>query len=269
MKLLILLALPLAAAVHGQALRIATWNIHHGTHLDTLLAEMSRRPADLFLLQEVDRNTTRAGNRDIARQLGDRLHMQSCFAVEFEELSQEHGEGAFTGQATLSRLPILHTRILRFKRQSGFWQPRAWIPSSIPLMQRRRGARVALVTELEFAGHPLIVYNAHLESRSAGFIQDKQLDEILADSRHYPASAAIVIAGDLNTKYLPHIFLHKLEAAGFHSVLGERIERTHRIAFALDWIFVKGSLRIVDGAVIRDLKGSDHYPIYATLQHGQ
>jgi endonuclease/exonuclease/phosphatase family metal-dependent hydrolase len=253
------------AAHHLPRLRLMTWNIHHGAKLDEIAAAMRTYAADLCLLQEVDSNTSRAGNTDVTAELTRRLAMSGVFAIEFEELSQEQGKPAYTGQATLSRLPFLQSRILRFERQSGFWKPRAWIPSSVPLLQRRRGGRLALVSELDWGGRKLVVYNAHLESRSAGFIQEKQLDEILADASRYPEGTVILLGGDLNTKYLPSIFLHKLEAAGFHSAMGEHIERTHRIMMALDWIFAKGPVRIADGAIEHAAQGSDHYPLCAIL----
>jgi endonuclease/exonuclease/phosphatase family metal-dependent hydrolase len=252
-----------------------TWNIDHGADLDKIAVEMVRNPADLCLLQEVDLHTRRAGERDVAAELANRLRLNGTYAIEFEELSQEKGRPAYIGQATLTRLPfatdrsgtpaITTTRVLRFERQSGFWRPRVWIPSSVPFLQRRVGDRIALVTELELAGKTLVVYNAHLESRSAGAIQNRQLEEILQDSKRYPPATSIIIGGDLNTKYFPSTFLHKLEAAGFRSALGERIERTHTIMMALDWLFVKGSVRLIDGAVRRDIKGSDHFPVYATV----
>ncbi len=248
-----------------KSVRVVTWNIERGTELDKILAGMTAHPAELLLLQEVDWNASRSGERDIAEELARRLGLNGAYAIEFEELSQEHGQPAYIGQATLTRLPVINSRVLRFERQSGFWKPRSWIPSSVPLMQRRRGNRIALITELMLGGRLLVVYNAHLESRSAGPIQEHQLDEMLSDSERYPPQTAILLGGDLNTKYLPSIFLHKLEAAGFHSALGERIERTHRIAMSLDWLFAKGSVGIADGEVRRDVKGSDHYPVYATL----
>ncbi len=258
-----------------RSIRVMTWNIDHGAHLDRIAAEMARNPADICLLQEVDLHTRRGGERDVAAELAQRLRLNGVFGIEFEELGQEDGRPAYIGQATLTRLPftgqppvmstVANARVLRFEHQSGFWKPRAWIPSSAPLLQRRVGNRIALVTELQFAGKMLVVYNAHLESRSAGAIQDRQLEEILRDSQRYPASTSIIIGGDLNTKYFPSIFLHKLEAAGFRSALGEHIERTHTIVMALDWIFVKGPLRVTGGAVRRDIKGSDHYPVYATV----
>jgi endonuclease/exonuclease/phosphatase family metal-dependent hydrolase len=248
-----------------QSIRVASWNIDHGSNLDPICSALKNNPADLYLFQEVDQNALRSGQKDVAAELGKRLGMHVAYAVEFEELSQERGSKAFIGQATVTRLPILRSRVLHFQKQSNFWKPHAWLPSSLPLMQRRIGERVALVTELEFAGRPLVVYNAHLESRSTGPIQTAQLDEMLADLKRYPAGTAVILGGDLNTKYFPSIYLHKLEHLGFHSATGERIERTHTIAMALDWLFARGPIKLDNGAVRRDIKGSDHYPVYARL----
>jgi len=247
-----------------QSVRVATWNIERGTQIATIGSELANNPADLLLLQEVDWNATRSGGVDVAKVLSDRLRLNLSYAIEFEELSQESEGKAFIGQATLTRLPILGSRVLRFRKQSGFWKPRGWIPSSIPLLQRRLGSRIALVTELQFAGRRLVVYNVHLESRSMGPLQAEQLDELLADLKKYPPETPAILGGDLNTKYFPSMFLHKLERAGFRSATGEQIERTHVIAMALDWIFVRNA-RIEQGKVRHDLAGSDHFPIYAEL----
>ena len=250
-----------------KSIRVVSWNIERGEQWPVVASELEQDPADLCLLQEVDWNTNRAGKLDIASEVAKRLHLNMSYAIEFEELSQEHGEPAFIGQATLTRLPSKNSRVLRFRNQSGFWKPHSWIPSSLPLMQRRLGSRVALITELELAGRLLVVYNVHLESRSMGRIQTEQLDEILSDLKRYPPRTAVILGGDLNTKYFPSIFLHKLEREGFRSVTGQRIERTHTIAMALDWIFARGPFQIEEGRVRRDFKGSDHYPIYAELAY--
>ena len=256
-----------AAPLHTPSLRVISWNIDRGSHFDQIANEITDHPADLCLLQEVDWGTARVDYVDVGAELARRLHLNLAYGIEFEELSQEHGGlAAYTGQATLTRLPIHRSRILRFESQSTFWKPRSWIPSSIPLMQRRTGSRVALVTDLEFAGQALVVYNTHLESRSYGRIQMDQLEEILADFKsHYPPDTPAMIGGDLNTKYFPAIFLHKLEREGFRSATGKRIERSHTIAMALDWIFLRGPIQWESGAVRRDWKGSDHYPVCAEL----
>lgn len=249
-----------------RSLRVISWNIDRGSHLGRIADEIASQPADLFLLQEVDWGTSRVDKVDVGAELARRLHFNLAYGIEFEELSQERGSPAYIGQATLTRLPIHRSRILRFQSQSGFWKPRSWIPSSLPLMQRRTGGRVALVTELEFAGRLLVVYNTHLESRSYGRIQMNQLEEMLADLKsHYSPDTPAMIGGDLNTKYFPSIFLHKMEREGFYSATGQQIERSTPIAMALDWIFVRGPLQWENGAVRRDWRGSDHYPVCAEL----
>jgi endonuclease/exonuclease/phosphatase family metal-dependent hydrolase len=246
------------------SMRIVTWNIDHGSRLDTVAQELEKDPAALYLFQEVDWNAERSGQKDVAAELAKRLHLNFAYGIEFEELSQERGHPAYIGQATLTRLPMRRARVLRFKKQSTFWRPHAWLPSSLPLMQRRLGSRIALVTDLEFAGHLLVVYNPHLESRSAGPIQMAQLDEMLADLAQYPTGTPAIIGGDLNTKYFPSIYLHKLERLGFKSATGERIQRTHAIMMSLDWVFARGVTPSA-GAVRQDFKGSDHYPVYAEI----
>lgn len=256
------------APTHDQrgTLRVVSWNIDRGQKLARIASELAANPADLIVLQEVDWNAARSARTDVAAELAQRLGCNGVYGIEFEELGQEDASGrAFIGQATLSCLPLQSARVLRFKTQSDFWRPRAWLPSGLPLMQRRNGSRIALVAEYRFAGQLLVVYNVHLESRSAGFIQMAQIDEIVRDSARYPARSALMIIGDFNTKYLPSLFLHRLERSGFRSVLGNRIERTHTIAMTLDWIFFKGPLRAVAGRVRRDLQGSDHYALYADL----
>jgi endonuclease/exonuclease/phosphatase family metal-dependent hydrolase len=255
-------------------IKIVNWNIDHGDRLAAIEAELRRNGPDLCLLQEVDWNAARSGFKDVGFELAAQLNLNGAYGIEFEELSQEKqdqekdgkGPAAYIGQATLTRLPLGQVRVLRFERQSGFWRPRTWLPSSLPLMQRRLGSRIALVTELRFAGQLLLVYNLHLESRSMGSIQAGQLDEILADLDRYPAGTSTVIAGDINSKYFPSAFLRRMEKAGFRSALGERIERTHKIAMALDWIFARGPLVLEKGTVDRGAQGSDHYPVMARLK---
>ncbi len=248
----------------NREITVVTWNLDRGTELEKELSGLKQHPADLVLLQEVDWNTVRSGQKEETAELAKALHENAEYAIEFEELGQEKGGPAYIGQATLTALPISKSRILRFQHQSGFWKPRSWIPN-LPFMQRRQGNRIVLVTELVYRGKPLVVYNAHLESRSYGRIQIEQLDEILLDmGRHYSKDTAVIIAGDLNTKYFPSVYLRKMQREGFQSAMGNRTPITHDIPTSLDWIFARG-VSIGHGTVRRDLKGSDHYAVYAVI----
>ncbi|HVT95788.1 MAG TPA: endonuclease/exonuclease/phosphatase family protein [Bryobacteraceae bacterium] len=249
----------------GRELRILDWNIDRGFRYAEILNGIRRLAPDVCLLQEVDLHAARSGGRDVAADLARDLQMNYVFAPEFRELGQgREGSAAYHGQAILSRLPILNARILRFTRQSGFWKARRYVPNW-SLLQRREGGRMALVAELDSGPGRLVVYDVHLESRSLGRIQYRQLIETVEDSRRYGADAGIVLAGDLNTKYYPSLFARVMDRAGFVNCLGG-VARTHVFAGALDWIFVRGPVTAEEGRVFRDVHGSDHFPLLARIR---
>jgi endonuclease/exonuclease/phosphatase family metal-dependent hydrolase len=249
----------------NDSIRVVSWNIDRGYQFDKVSAMLRTTDPGLCLLQEVDEDDRRTGDRDIAAELAKRLGYNYAFGAEFEELSQGvGGKPAYHGQATLSRWPIEKARVLRFARQSGWWKPHSIIPNTA-FFQRRLGGRIALVTEIALGGTKIVVYNLHLESRSGGAIQSAQLEEVLTDLAHYPSGTAAVIGGDFNSKYHPFGLLHSLEAKGFHSVLGERVERTHVIAGYLDWIFYRGPWGVEEGKVVRGTHASDHDALLADL----
>ncbi len=212
-----------------QHLNVVDWNIDRGTQLDRIAAAMEAQQPGLMILQEVDLNARRSNRVDVAHELAKRLSLNYVFAPEFQELGQGSSDDpAYHGQAILTSLPVRSTRILRFQNQSGFWKPHRYVPSW-GLFQRRLGGRLALIAELEFNGRPLVVYNLHLESRRAGRIKLAQLDEVLADARRYPENSAIVIAGDLNTKYRHSMrdIVQELTQSGYENAFGYRQQRTH------------------------------------------
>ena len=226
---------------------------------------LERERPDLCLLQEVDLFDRRSGNRNVAGALAQRLKLNYTAAASFQELSQSSdGDASYQGEAILTRLPVASVRVIRFHEQSGFWRPRWFIPN-IPPMQRRLGGRIALVAELRSTRGVIVVYNAHLESRSLGRIQVAQLQEILDDARRYPASTPLILAGDFNTKYNAKFVLAMLQNAGFRSAFGDRPVRTHRIAGKLDWLLVRGPARIENPVAGKDAQGSDHFPISARV----
>jgi endonuclease/exonuclease/phosphatase family metal-dependent hydrolase len=242
--------------------KLLNWNIDRGQHLEGILAVIRETKPDLCIFQEVDLGARRTEGKDIAQELAKTTGMNYAFAVEFEELSQATTEGpAYHGQATLTTMPIRSSRILRFAHQSGFWKPHTLLSSKLPLLQRREGGRLALVTELDNGGKPLVVYNLHLESRGSEHGRLLQLDEVLADAQRYPADTAVIIAGDLNTKVRTSPVIPRLREAGYRSAFGDRKVRTHIIIGDLDWIFARGPIQFQDPEVYPKAHASDHFPI--------
>ncbi len=222
---------------------------------------------DLCIFQEVDLGARRSGGIDVARKLAETFQMNYVFAPEFEELSQGTPENpAYHGQALLTKLPIRSSRMLRFTHQSGFWKPRHLLNSSLPLWQRREGGRIALITELDNGGKPLVVYDLHLESRGNDQLRLAQLEEVLADAQRYPPETSVIIAGDLNTKPPRSALVPRLRQAGYRNAFGDRHVRTHLIIGALDFVFVRGPIELGEANVVRGVDGSDHFPITVAVR---
>jgi endonuclease/exonuclease/phosphatase family metal-dependent hydrolase len=249
-----------ATGFHARA-AVLNWNIDRGKHLNEIKAQIQQLKPDLCIFQEVDLGARRTHGEDVAKELAEAFGMNYVFAPEFQELGQGTAEDpAYHGQALLTTLAVRSSRMIRFEHQSGFWKPRRLLISSVPLLQRREGGRVALVAELDNGGKPLVVYNLHLESKGTGQLRLEQLEEVLADAQRYPAQTPIIIAGDFNSFTFHSSLIPRLRQAGFRSVLGDQRVRTHVIAGALDWIFVKGSIESEHGQVLH-VPGSDHFPI--------
>lgn len=240
---------------------VLNWNIDRGKNLADIKEQIRQRKPDLCIFQEVDLGARRTHDEDIAKELAQAFHMNYVFAPEFQELGQGTAEDpAYHGQALLTTLPVRAPRMIRFQHQSGFWKPRPLLISSVPLFQRREGGRVALVAELDNGGKPLVVYDLHLESKGTEQLRLEQLNEVIADAERYPPDTPVIVAGDLNTFVLHSRLIPRLQQAGFRSVLGDKRIRTHAIAFALDWVFLRGSIESENGQVLR-VPGSDHFPI--------
>jgi len=254
-------ATPLARAT------IFDWNIDRGKDLDDIEGQMRKLNPDLCIFQEVDLDARRSGGIDVAKRLAEKFRMNYVFAPEFEELSQGTPERpAYHGQALLTKLPIRSSRMLRFANQSGFWKPRRLLNSSKPLWQRREGGRIALITELDNGGKPLVIYNLHLESRGNDHLRLLQLEEVLDDAKRYPPETSVIIAGDLNTKTAHSALIPRMREAGYRSAFGDRRVRTHILIGALDWVFVRGPIEFQHEDVLRGVDGSDHFPVMVDVK---
>jgi len=254
-------ASPLARAT------ILDWNIDRGKEVDDIEGQMRQFYPDLCIFQEVDLDARRSGGIDVAKKLAEAFRMNYVFAPEFEELSQGTPEmPAYHGQALLTKLPIRSSRMLRFANQSGFWKPRRLLNPSMPLWQRREGGRIALITELDNGGKPLVIYNLHLESRGNDHLRLLQLEEVLDDAKRYPPETSVIIAGDLNTKTAHSALIPRMREAGYRSAFGDRRVRTHILIGDLDWVFVRGPIEFQHEDVLRGVDGSDHFPVVVDVK---
>ena len=254
------------------AVRIVSWNINRGQLLKEVIEFLAGTGADLVLLQEADLCARRTHYRNVAREIAKALEMNYVFGYEFEELTQgQNGTPAYHGQATLSRLPLSHSRILRFHRQSSFWHPRWFIPRATPF-QRRLGGRMALISCIDLPEQKLIVYNVHLESRGSDGLRRSQLAEVLDDVSQHASDVQFVVAGDFNADLRREPANPAIGKTGFCSPFAcvSSFLTTAPSRFsgsrAIDWILTKGPLIASEPKLHESIRASDHYPLSLTLR---
>ncbi len=251
--------------------RVVNWNIERGLKLAGILDFLKKCKADLIFLQEVDLNAKRTHHLDIAREIAQSLQMNFVFGKEFEELTQGSRKSpAYQGQATLSPWPIKNAHLIRFQRQTTFWQPHWYLPDIEPF-QERLGGRIALVADVEVSGQTLTTYNLHLESKESDALRASQLSEVLVESASRSSDRAALIAGDLNLNAAEGEAAAALVRGGFRDAIGLPGVRTRpaRGIFdqgrSIDWIFLAGGVKSRDGQVHSDVRASDHYPVSFVL----
>lgn len=251
--------------------RVVDWNIERGTRLESILEFLRKYKADLIFLQEVDLNARRTRRLDVAREIARSLQLNFVFGKEFEELTQgSKGSPAYQGQATLSPWPIKNARLIRFRKQTTFWEPHWYLPRIEPF-QERLGGRIALAADVEIPGQTLATYNLHLESKESDALRVSQLGEVLADAFACKRDWLTLIAGDLNLNASEGEAGAALKRAGFRDAVGLPSVRTRPArglldpGRSIDWIFLAGELKSGEGQVHSDVRASDHFPVSMVL----
>ena len=253
------------------ALRVVRWNIARGSKLDAIIEFLASADADLIFLQEADRDAQRTNYRNIAKEIAQKLRAHYVFGCEFEELAQgSRASPAYHGQATLSRWPLSNSSILTFHKQSNFWRPRWFIPPLGPL-QRRRGGRMALFSNVHILGRSVATYNLHCESRGSDNLRYSQLQEFLQDANRYSAEIPALAAGDFNFDLSQGQAAAALRNMGFVNPFATlrqptTISRSHSVRNrVIDWILLRGPLLGTNPQVHSSVDGSDHYPLSLTV----
>jgi endonuclease/exonuclease/phosphatase family metal-dependent hydrolase len=250
-----------------RSLRIVDWNINRGLELQGIIDFLASTNADILILQEADLNARRTHRLNVAQEIARKLEMDYVFGCEFQELVQgSKSSPAYNGQATLSKWPISKSRLIRFSRQSNFWQPHWFLPRTEPF-QERLGGRIALVTEINVAGSKLVTYNLHLESRGSDELRLSQIKEVLSDVAWQDSQCPTLIAGDFNLDASKDAAARAFLTAGFQNAIAAPrtpttpSRRLFEPGRQIDWAFIRGPIKAGSGQVHNRVKASDHYPI--------
>jgi endonuclease/exonuclease/phosphatase family metal-dependent hydrolase len=219
---------------------------------------------DILALQEADKETVRAGNVHVAKELARKLQM--CFVhaalniprgkeqkpnrwyLDFEEhiATTDNGD---TGLAVLSRFPIVDATRVELPWSDCEWRP-----------------RLALETTFSVGRNTLRVYNAHIDPHANTDDQLEQHRKIIELAEK--AAGPTVLLGDFNTLTSESRLRMRglLETHGFTTPFpnGLATWRAGLIRLQPDWIFVR-DVKVARCGVTRGLSVSDHWPVWAEI----
>lgn len=229
----------------SQALRVVTYNIHHGADyqdtpsLDSITAVLADLDADIIALQEVDMNLPRSGRQKQAAELARRLNMGYVFGA-----AMHYGIGSY-GNAVLSRLSI-----------AGY--------NTIPLPDPQED-RCCLQVNIQVGQDVLGFFAVHLGLNHQLRMQHLE-QQVLPAVLRFPG--AVILAGDFNaTSSQPEIELitHYLTDS-FHYNSGNLLNTfsSHKPMARIDYIFTNSSLQI-KRSYITSSDASDHFPVTAEM----
>ena len=219
------------------ALRIVTFNIENGRHVQQAIEGLRGRPelssADVLVLQEM----TASGVESIARSL-------ALNAVYFPASSLE---GHDRGNAVLSPWPI-----------EASWK--VLLPHRTRIV---KNARAAAAARLRVDGRAIVVYSVHLGSPLglSGGKRREQAEAVIADADRSPRQP-VIVAGDFNSRSVGEVFVREgfvWTTEGVGSTIG---------IFSFDHIFTRGLGSGAGSAagVAREVRdASDHRPVWAVL----
>jgi len=186
----------------GPGLRVASWNIQRGIHLEGIKRYLVTTPelqgADVLMLNEVDLGMSRSGNLDIAAELAGHLGLHMVFGnsylcLDYGDLRDGTPQGrnreSMHGNAILSRYPI------RRAENVSVAPSRDKFHSS----EKRLGHKKALWAEIDTPAGPLPVAAAHLDSYGSSAQRAAQLRDLLQRIDEHGLGERVLVGGDFNT----------------------------------------------------------------------
>lgn len=222
-------------------LTIMTYNIKNcidGRCVNEIASDIEKESPDIVCVQEIDKDTQRAGGRDLLKELADKLHMNAQFYQAMPFMGGEYGIGI------LSRYPLEETRLYPLEVR----------PEDEP---RSLGH-----ARIQVDGRKIHIYNTHLsfEDTKKRLEQFAYLNQQLSDQKNF------ILCGDFNISgYEEYDCLKRFQMVNradrrYDSFIGGGQEFC-----AIDNILVSDEMKIIS-CKMADTSASDHRPLVAEVE---
>jgi len=243
--------------------RVLVYNIHAGKDakgVDNLarVAELIRTTnADIALVQEVDRGTTRSGNVDQVLVLAGLTGFHSAFGKTLDYQGGDYGIAIFSrwpiSSDTLLRLPVVPPQ----ERSGSGYEPRG-----------------ALQVVIQVPGAPLTVLNTHIDSSREDFYRRQEMATLLqlANRSIKELRRSTLLGGDLNAEPGSAV-IGMLEGSPLRDAwqgCGEGVGLSYPAdtpVKRIDYLLLPADWKCISARVI-ETETSDHRPVLFVIQRG-
>ena len=239
---------------------VLVYNIHAGKdaagvdNLERVAAVVRSAGADIVLLQEVDRRTTRSAGVDHAAELARLTGFQMAFGRSLDYQGGEYGI------AILSRWPI---------------SAQSTIDLPVDPPQERSGGslepRAALRVSIGAPGGPITVLNTHLDASREDRWRRQEITRLLQIATEAGASGdALLVGGDLNSTPESAV-QEEVRRAGFidaWTLCGSGNELTYPADSGvkrIDYLYLNNG-QSCETATVIDTRASDHRPVLVRVR---
>ena len=248
-------------------LKIVTYNIHHGLRVKEVAANLKKLAAEevtVFCLQELFELEGQPSVLEILlAALGDGWKSETFL----EPGTFNMGVGILWKADVIEPLTI--ERLL-LPRLSKFNVYETILERGIIRWVNEPPQRAALIGTFKLNGRLLRITNVHLDCHGHFSQRAKQLTYLAAHLKSLPSVDREIICGDFNTIGLE--VLSKNQEKKIRGLLGPEFINAYpyatptfnNLAQRLDYIFVK-NMKVREAKVLK-LKGSDHFPLVASLE---
>jgi endonuclease/exonuclease/phosphatase family metal-dependent hydrolase len=254
----------LRPAASTDEIRMLVYNIHAGKDakgIDNLarVADIIRTTnADIALLQEVDRGTTRSGQVDQPTVLSSLTGFRAAFGKTLDY------QGGDYGIAVLSRWPISSDTLFNLPVE--------------PAQERAGGSREprgALQVVVQAPGVPISAINTHIDASREDFYRKQEMATLLrlATTSVSELHRLTLVGGDLNSEPgsaviemvaaspLRDAWTECGEGTGFSYPADKPVKRIDYLLLPSDW-------KCVSAKVI-ETEASDHRPVLFVIRRAQ
>jgi endonuclease/exonuclease/phosphatase family metal-dependent hydrolase len=241
--------------------RVLVYNMHAGKdakgvdNLQRIATLVDSLGADIVLLQEVDRNTTRSGKVDQPATLSRLTGLHAAFGNSLDFQGGEYGI------AILSRWPISSDTTVRLpvvppqERSGGSYEPRA-----------------ALRVIIDAPGGPLAVVNTHLDPTGDDHWRRQEIRTVLSIvSTLRGRGVPTLMGGDLNStpESATQDTVRAATLRDAWTTCGQGDGLTYPADSSvkrIDYLYLTGSATCTNAVVVRT-DASDHRPLFVTVRN--